>query len=216
MEGGDIPHTTMTSDVAAGYTRASRKRLSGGSTKTYKYTTVRKSIELTFNTESEKVQFEEKYEGIRLAFGCKRLKDALVTLIMNFSPSTHASSSPHRHQPLTMSSAMARVDGSTSQLDQGDGETATAVNEAKHENFIGQCSSIGTLIESISSHCAACLKPYSVQSWTHTGHVLSVQQSRIYINMLMSLIWGGRSEVKYLVVTDQLNCNCLNSTKYEP
>src|SRR6218665_3333793 len=105
MEGGDIPHT-LTSDVAAGCTRTFLKRLSDGSTKTYNYTTVRKTIELSFNTESEKVHFEEKCESVRLAFGCKRLKDALVTMIMNFSPSTHASSFPHPQQPLTMPSAI--------------------------------------------------------------------------------------------------------------
>jgi len=60
-----------------------------------------------------------------------------------------------------------------SYLDQGDRVAATAL-EISHENFVGQCSSIGTLIDAISSHCSTCRKPYSVQSWTHSGHVLSV------------------------------------------
>lgn|SRR6218665_284661 len=136
MEADDIPHT-MTSDVAAGYTRTSRKRLSDGSTKSYKYNTIRKTIELTFSTETEKVQFEQKCESIRLAFGCKRVKDALMRAIMNFniSTTTPASSTPLQQQLLIMPFAMDHVDGSASQLDQGDGEAATDL-EAKNTGVI--------------------------------------------------------------------------------
>jgi len=108
MEGGDIPHT-LTSDVSVGHTWTVRKRLSDGSTKTYIYTSVKKHFELTFNTLSEKVQFEEIFESIRLALGCKNVKDTLMTTIMNFNIDAHVSSAQNGQQPLTMPPAKAQL-----------------------------------------------------------------------------------------------------------
>ena len=79
-----------------------------------------------------------------------------------------------------------------SYLDQGDRVAATAL-EISHENFVGQCSSIVTLIDATSSHCSTCRKPYSVQSWTHSGHVLSVGLECVKKH---SLKWCSSSTIK--------------------
>src|SRR5688572_28177514 len=112
MDGGNIP-LTPTGAAAAGSTRTVRKRLSDGSSKSYQYTTIKKHIELTFTTDSEKLQFEQKCENIRLALGCKYLKDVLVKVIMNFDLGTPASTIPD--PPLTIPSVMTHVDGLASE-----------------------------------------------------------------------------------------------------
>ena len=189
MERDSSPHT-LTAGVAAGTTRVVRQRLSDGSTKTYQYTTVKKHIELTFKTNSEKVQFEKKCEDIRIALGCKSLKDVLVKVIMNFS--TCSTTTPHAQQPLNMPSTVDQVDGSsTLQTGQDDGTNNKAL-DAIHENFVGQCSSIVTLIDAVSSHCCTCVEPYSVQSWMHTGHVLSVEMKCLRKH---SLKWSSSSTI---------------------
>lgn len=70
MERDSSPHT-LTAGVAAGTTRVVRQRLSDGSTKTYQYTTVKKHIELTFKTNSEKVQFEKNARTFELYWAAK-------------------------------------------------------------------------------------------------------------------------------------------------
>jgi len=70
MDESDIPRTP-TSGGPAPNMRTFVKRLSDGSQKTYIYTKVKKYIELTFDSENDKIRFEEKCESIRRALGCK-------------------------------------------------------------------------------------------------------------------------------------------------
>jgi hypothetical protein len=79
-----MPHTP-TGGAAAGTMRTMRKRLSDGSTKSYKYNTIQKEIDVTFKTYDEKLQFEENCKDIRLALGCKTQKDAVLKAVMGFS-----------------------------------------------------------------------------------------------------------------------------------
>lgn len=119
------------------------------------------------------------------------LQDVVLAAIMNFSIGTDTSMIPHPQQPPNMSSAVGHVDedGSTMQLDQSDRATPTAL-DAICENFVGQCSSLATLIDAISTHASTCTKPYTMQSWTHTGHVLSVDLECVTKH---SLKWSSSS-----------------------
>ena len=101
----------LTAGVASGATREVRKRLSDGSLKTYNYRIIRKHIELTFNTDSEKLQFEKKCEDIRTTLGCKSLKDVIFPAVMSYNVGAHASASPHSQQPQSGPSAVGHADG---------------------------------------------------------------------------------------------------------
>ena len=62
-----------------------RKRLSDGSTKPFKYApSFRKAIDLVFNSDSEKLQFELKCDHLKQHFRVSSLKEVVVKLIMEY------------------------------------------------------------------------------------------------------------------------------------
>lgn len=199
MDGDYAVPTTPTSGVAVGNMRTFKKRLSDGSTKSYSYpySSVRKHFELTFTTDSDKLKFEQKCEDIRLALGVKSLREVLVKVIMDVDTNKLSSATQHPQQTLTMSSVTEEVSESTSLTDPASvtaaisAAPATAL-ETAHENFVGQCSSIAQLIDTISQHSSTCVTPYSVKSWTHSGHVLSVDMECAKKH---SLQWSSSSTI---------------------
>ena len=77
-----IPSTPTGS---SGVTKSVRKRLSDGSTRTYVYSsTCKKNIELSFASESEKLQFEQKCETVKQHIGYKSLKQLIVQLVLDY------------------------------------------------------------------------------------------------------------------------------------
>ena len=77
----NVSHVTTKRNVV-------KKRLSDGTHKVYQYNGSRKHIELVFNDESEKLQFESKLEEAKCTLGCRSVKDTLTAMLETYGKKT--------------------------------------------------------------------------------------------------------------------------------
>ena len=150
------------SDAAKKYVR---KRLSDGSSKPFKYApSFRKAIELVFDSDCEKLQFELQCEYLKEHLGVSSLKELTKNLVMDFDKLTKNSRSQTlqtEQQPTVTIPEMADIDESCETVD-------------NKECFVAQCSTVVNFLNSVQGH-KNCRQSLVIKKMRQTGHVLTVE-----------------------------------------
>jgi hypothetical protein len=172
------------------------KRLANGSVKTYQYNSlVRKHFELTFNNESEKLQFEQKCKVLQTKFGCRSVKDLIVELVEKESTTDAPKMTGQAHSPA--------------------GNTDTP--NPQYDNYIGECTAVVSLVNIVCQHGQYCQNLLKVTSIEHHGHVVQLKMTcdnNHHLQWSSSAAMRTSYTVNYKVMLAYL-CSGISSIEYE-
>ena len=145
----DITNISEVSNESKGVTK--RKRLSNGTYKQYHYAKTRKQFEIVFDSDAEKVKFENKLENYKAKHGLVSTK-ALFDHIFRETESNECTPS-------------------TSYQDTCNSDV---LNSAKYGNFICENIQILKLVEDVINHQRNCHHDLHAKAITHSGHVAEI------------------------------------------
>ena len=124
-----------------------KKRLVDGSIKVYKYERSRKTFEIQFENDAEKMQFSNKVELFKKQHGLKCMKELLEFCI---SDQTDTS------KPEQLSKSF-------------------ILEKCEHDNFICENKSLVDLVTNVQKHSRRCGCNLVPESFAHKGHVLETK-----------------------------------------
>lgn len=136
-----------------------KKRLSDGSFKEYSYKTCRKTMELHFQNDSLKLQFETKLAAVKELVGNK----ANLSFVMNSVLDNFLS---------TKSKATENQQEETSCQQHEINKTEDVFHD---EIFIGNIQSVVDFPSKIEDHARECVYPLRMRDISRTGHVIHVE-----------------------------------------
>ena len=161
----EVLPSTPTGCVSAP-TRFIRKRLSDGTSKTYNYQSIKRALDVTFASESDKLVFEQKLEQVRLHLGCKSNKETITKLVMNFHTNSLSSDCPPPTVPQHTT---------TDPPNEFIGTTGISEQHDHTDNYIGSVDTLLELTQIFSQHSRSkCDMPLRVEKITQNGHVVSL------------------------------------------
>ncbi|MEW8544680.1 MAG: hypothetical protein AB2693_14230 [Candidatus Thiodiazotropha sp.] len=168
-----------------------KKRLSNGTVKEYTYTAkVYKHFKLLFDSEAEKLRFEEKLEHFKQFYGMKTMTDVFDFLLNDEVRKVYKSESEEHKQIL---------------------------NKAAHANFVCENNSLFELVEKICSHQQICSEVLIPTLLDHTGHVAEINwqcEKGHNLTWTSSKELGKNFSVNYSAYLGQL-CSGMAASQYE-
>ena len=186
----DITNISNVSCEIKGVTK--RKRLSNGTYKQYHYAKSRKQFEVVFDSDAEKVMFENKLDNYKTKYGIGSTK-ALFEHIFRETES-------NEYMPSSSETCHSDV-----------------LNSAKHGNFICENIQILKLVEAITIHQRNCHHELHAKSINHSGHVAAIVwtcNTGHMVNWESSSVLGKQYTVNYRAMLAYI-CSGIKQIEYE-
>ena len=186
----DITNISNVSCEIKGVTK--RKRLSNGTYKQYHYAKSRKQFEVVFDSDAEKVMFENKLDNYKTKYGIGSTK-ALFEHIFRETES-------NEYMPSSSETCHSDV-----------------LNSAKHGNFICENIQILKLVEAITIHQRNCHHELHAKSINHSGHVAEIVwtcNTGHMVNWESSSVLGKQYTVNYRAMLAYI-CSGIKQIEYE-